>query len=164
MKFGSSNDSEAVKEQYATSKGLDTRITFHDKYSTNKLGYGPWLVSNYEICEGMKVLELGCGTGTLWLGHDDLVARCGKLVLSDLSEGMLEKGREKVERLWGEKLSRYPKPVLEKGDGADLRFEDGSVDIITIAYGIRNFDDRPSSLREIMRVLSPGGALLILEF
>ena len=65
MKIGSSNDSEAVKEQYATSKGLDIRITFHEKYSTNKLGYSHWLVSHYEIREGMKVLELGCGTGTL---------------------------------------------------------------------------------------------------
>ena len=109
----------------------------------------------------IKVVDLACGTGDLSI----MLAKRGLTVTGvDISEGMLEKGREKVERLWGEKLSRYPKPVLEKGDGADLRFEDGSVDIITIAYGIRNFDDRPSSLREIMRVLSPGGALLILEF
>ncbi|WP_156035967.1 hypothetical protein [Butyrivibrio sp. AE3004] len=53
MQIGSSNDSEAVKAQYATSKGLDTRLSFHDKYSTNKLGYGNWIVSNYEIREGI---------------------------------------------------------------------------------------------------------------
>ena len=61
MQIGSSNDSEAVKAQYATSKGLDTRLSFHDKYSTNKMGYGNWIVSNYEIGEGAKALELGCG-------------------------------------------------------------------------------------------------------
>ena len=49
MQIGSSNDSEAVKARYATSKGLDTRLSFHDKYSTNKLGYGNWIVSNYEL-------------------------------------------------------------------------------------------------------------------
>ncbi len=46
MHIGSLNDSAAVKAQYATSKGLDIRIGLHDKYSTNKLGYGNWLVSN----------------------------------------------------------------------------------------------------------------------
>ena len=58
MKIGSSNDSEAVKEQYSTSKGLDIRIAFHDKYSTNKQGYGSWLVSNYDIRKGMSVLDI----------------------------------------------------------------------------------------------------------
>ena len=89
MQIGSSNDAATVKEQYATSKGLDIRITFHDKYSTNKQGYGKWLVSNYKIRKGMNVLEIGCGTGTLWLGYDDLIASCDRLVLSDLSAGML---------------------------------------------------------------------------
>ena len=74
MKIGSSNDLEAVKAQYSTSEGLDIRITFHSKYSTNKQGYGDWLVSNYDIRRGMNVLEVGCGTRSLWLGNDDLVA------------------------------------------------------------------------------------------
>ena len=76
MKMGSSNDKEAVKAQYASSKGLDTRINFHNMYSTNKMGFGPWLISNYEIKEGMRVLELGAGTGDMWKGHDDLIAKC----------------------------------------------------------------------------------------
>ena len=42
MIIGSSNDAEAVKAQYSTSSGLNTRIAFHDKYSTNKTGYGNW--------------------------------------------------------------------------------------------------------------------------
>ncbi|WP_022755688.1 transcriptional regulator [Butyrivibrio fibrisolvens] len=72
MKMGSSNDRDAVKAQYASSKSLDIRLNFHNMYSTNKMGFGPWLVSNYEIKEGMKVLELGTGTGSMWTGHDDL--------------------------------------------------------------------------------------------
>ncbi|WP_155832681.1 hypothetical protein [Butyrivibrio sp. AE3006] len=67
MQIGSSNDSKAVKEQYSSSKGINTRLSFHDKCSTNKQGYGNWIVSNYEITEGMKVLELGCGTGSIWM-------------------------------------------------------------------------------------------------
>lgn len=90
MQIGSSNDAEAVKTQYATSAGLNTRIGFYDRNSTNKQGYGSWIISNYEIHEGMRVLELGCGTGSIWLGHDELIEKCEKLVLTDLSEGMIE--------------------------------------------------------------------------
>ena len=96
MRIGSSNDSAAVKEQYKTSKGLNTRISLHEKYSTNKQGYGNWLVSNYDIFAGMKVLELGCGTGSLWMGRDDILDEFGSLVLTDLSEGMIKTARENI--------------------------------------------------------------------
>ena len=66
MKIGSSNNSEAVKAQYSTSKGLDIRIAFHDKYSTNKQGYG--LTMTYE--KACAFLKLGvvpdlCGLGMM---------------------------------------------------------------------------------------------------
>jgi len=109
----------------------------------------------------VKVLDLACGTGDLSI----VLARKGLNVTgADISEGMLEVGRHKIDTLWQKKYARFPKPVLQKGDGADLQFSDNSVDIVTIGYGIRNFDNRPQSLKEILRVLSPGGALLILEF
>ena len=96
MRIGSSNDSAAVKDQYKTSKGLNTRISLHDKYSTNKQGYGNWIVSNYDIFAGMKVLELGCGTGSLWMGRDDILDEFGSLVLTDLSEGMIKTARDNI--------------------------------------------------------------------
>ena len=67
--MNSINDSETVKDQYSTSESLSTRISIHDKYSTNKTGFGNWIFSNYDIRDGMKVLELGCGTGSMWKGH-----------------------------------------------------------------------------------------------
>ena len=109
----------------------------------------------------VRVLDLACGTGDLSIA---LAKKGLRVVGADISEGMLDVGKRKIEALWQKKMSKYPKPVLRKGDGASLPFEDGSIDIVTIGYGIRNFDDRPASLREILRVLSPGGALLILEF
>lgn len=50
------NDSSVVKRQYATENNLSTRISIHDKYSTNKIGFGNWIVSNYRIEKGAKVL------------------------------------------------------------------------------------------------------------
>ncbi len=84
--MGDINDSKTVKSQYSTSANLSTRISIHDKYSTNKTGFGNWIYSNYEITPGMKILELGCGTGSMWKGKDDLISSCSKIVLSDISE------------------------------------------------------------------------------
>ena len=53
------NNMSIVRQQYANANNLNTRISIHDKYSTNKMGFGNWIVSNYRIDKGMKVLELG---------------------------------------------------------------------------------------------------------
>ena len=67
------NDLSSVKKQYATTKNLNIRISIHDKYSINKTGFGNWIVSNYRIGKGMKVLELGCGTGDMWKNKEHLI-------------------------------------------------------------------------------------------
>ncbi|MBR6323113.1 MAG: hypothetical protein IKR59_09600 [Lachnospiraceae bacterium] len=82
MQIGSSNDAEAVKAQYAGAGKLNTRLSFHEKYSTNRQGYGSWIVSHYEFPDGARVLELGCGTGSIWAGHEDLFAGCEEILLT----------------------------------------------------------------------------------
>ena len=76
----------------------------------------------------------------------------------DLSEGMLAVMREKVG-----KAGLTEMISIEEGDGEALRFPDNTFDRVTIAFGIRNFEDRPKGLREMLRVLKPGGRLVILE-
>lgn len=149
MQIGSSNDAATVKEQYATSKGLDVRIAFHDKYSTNKLGYGPWIVSNYDIHKGMTVLELGCGTGSMWIGHDDLIARCGKLVLTDLSEGMLETAKGN--------LGKKDNIEYRIEDIQNLAFDDDTFDVVIANAMLYHVPDLNQGLREVRRVLKNGG-------
>lgn len=149
MKMGSSNDKDAVQEQYASSKSLDIRLNFHNMYSTNKMGFGPWLVSNYEIKEGMKVLELGIGTGSMWVGHDDLVARCDKLVLSDFSEGMLETAKKNV----GERANVEFKQI----DVQNIPYEDGSFDIVIANMMLYHVPDINKAVSEIRRVLKDDG-------
>ena len=149
MQIGSSNDSSAVKAQYAAPTGLDIRRTFHETYSTNRQGYGEWLVSNYEIRDGAAVLEVGCGAGRLWLGHEDIAARCNKLVLTDLSEGMLEAAKQN--------LGERDHLAYRQADIQALPFLDGAFDVVIANSMLYHVPDIEKGLREVRRVLKPGG-------
>lgn len=149
MRKGSANDADAVKGQYSTSKRLDARISFHERYSTNKQGYGDWIVSHYSISEGMMVLEVGCGTGSMWLRHEELIEKCEKLVLADLSEGMLASAREKL----GERS-----PIeYQQADIQCLPFENDSFDIVIANSMLYHVPDPNKGIHEVRRVLKDGG-------
>lgn len=85
-------------------------------------------------------------------------ARLSPVTGLDLSEGMLEVMRKKVQQKGLDGVIS-----CEQGNSEDLRFADASFDCVTIAFGIRNFEHREAALREILRVLKPGGRLVILE-
>lgn len=77
----------------------------------------------------------------------------------DISPGMLEVGRKKVsKRGWDKSIE------LIEGDSADLPFEDETFDAYTVAFGVRNFENLDQGMREMFRVLRPGGIGLVLEF
>ncbi len=94
------------------------------------------------------VLDLCTGTGALL---PMLERRFVTVYGVDFSAEMLARAKVKT-------------AILEQGDAHALRFEDASFDLVTIAYGVRNFSDRPKALSEVFRVLKPGGSLRILEF
>lgn len=102
-----------------------------------------------------QVTSTGFVTGDS--GRSDLMTK-GHVTGVDLSEGMLAVMREKVG-----KAGLTEMISIEEGDGENLRFPDNTFDRVTIAFGIRNFEDRPKGLREMLRVLKPGGRLVILE-
>ncbi len=149
MMIGSSNDAEAVRTQYSSSNGLNTRIAFHDMYSTNKYGYGNWILSNYEIFEGAKVLELGCGTADMWVGHDNLIARCGLLMLTDLSEGMLSAARENI--------GKRKNVAYALADIQDIPFENDSFDVLIANSMLYHVPDLGKGINEVRRVLKNDG-------
>ena len=133
------NNSEEVKKQYADSGKLNTRISIHDKYSVNKQGFGNWIFSNYRIEPGMKVLELGCGTGDMWKGHGDVAERCAELVLSDFSEGMIETTKRN--------LGALPNTEYRVIDIQDIPYADGEFDIVIASQ--RFSDGTASRIRSI---------------
>ncbi len=149
MKIGSSNDPAAVKAQYAVPNGLDIRLTFHEKYSANKQGYGAWLVSHYGIRDGMTVLEVGCGNGRIWLGHENIISRCRRLILSDLSEGMLEAAKKN--------LGEHDNIEYQKADIQDLPFRIDTFDVVIANSMLYHVPDIEKGLQEVRRVLKKGG-------
>ena len=143
------NDRAAVQRQYRTAGKLSTRISLHSKYSTNKQGFGNWITSHYQIESGMSVLELGCGTGEMWAGRDEIISRCGRLVLSDFSEGMLDRAKE---TLRGRAGIEYR--VI---DIQDIPFADQSFDAVIANMMLYHVPDLPKGLREVRRVLKADG-------
>lgn len=106
----------------------------------------------------LQVLDLACGTGDFSIAIAEALKDGGHVTGVDLSEGMLAVMRRKVEATGLQDIIS-----TEKGEGECLRFPDGSFDVVTIAFGIRNFEDRIQGLEEALRVLKPGGKLVILE-
>lgn len=103
-----------------------------------------------------SVLDIATGTGDLAINLTKTGAK--KIVGLDLSEGMLEVGRKKIN---DKGLSKRIEMV--QGDSEALPFEPDSFDAITVAFGVRNFENLEKGLSEIYRVLKPGGIFVILE-
>ncbi|NJW51926.1 bifunctional demethylmenaquinone methyltransferase/2-methoxy-6-polyprenyl-1,4-benzoquinol methylase UbiE [Salinimicrobium oceani] len=103
-----------------------------------------------------SVLDIATGTGDLAISLAKTGAK--EIVGLDLSEGMLAVGRKKIaeEQLTG-------KIEMIQGDSEALPFDDNRFDAITVAFGVRNFENLEKGLSEILRVLKPGGIFVILE-
>lgn len=105
-----------------------------------------------------RILDVACGTGDFSIAIARKSSPQTRITGLDLSKEMLKVMKGKVVR---EGLDR--KITTIQGDCSSLPFEDGTFDAVTIAFGIRNFEDREAALREILRVLKGGGRLVILE-
>ncbi|SFB68032.1 demethylmenaquinone methyltransferase /2-octaprenyl-6-methoxy-1,4-benzoquinone methylase [Polaromonas sp. OV174] len=113
------------------------------------------LVAN--VKEGQQVLDIAGGTGDLSLAFAPKVGESGRVVHTDINEAMLREGRNRL---------------LDAGvclptlvcDAEHLPFPDASFDLVTVAFGLRNMTHKDGALREMNRVLKPGGKLLVLEF
>ncbi len=102
------------------------------------------------------VLDIATGTGDFAI--EALKLNPEKVIGLDISPGMLEVGRQKMVK---KKLDDRIEMVL--GDSEDLHFDDNSIGAVTVGFGVRNFENLEIGLGEILRVLKPGGAAVILE-
>ena len=105
-----------------------------------------------------KMLDVATGTGDFAIMAHKML-QPSSITGIDISEGMLSHGREKIT-----KLGLDNKITLELGDSETISFPDQTFDAITVAFGVRNFENLEKGLSEMLRVLKPGGKLVILEF
>lgn len=105
-----------------------------------------------------QVLDVATGTGDVAILTYKML-KPEKIVGIDISEGMLELGRKKIAQLgWTDRI------LLQNGDSETISFPDHTFDAITVAFGVRNFENLEKGLTEMYRVLKQGGRLVILEF
>ena len=109
------------------------------------------------VKEGQQVLDIAGGTGDLAMAFAPKVGTTGRVVHTDINEAMLREGRNRLIDA-GVNL-----PTLVC-DAEHLPFGDAHFDVVTVAFGLRNMTHKDNALREMNRVLKPGGKLLVLEF
>ena len=105
-----------------------------------------------KVGPGDRALDVACGTGDLAIELARRVEPGGEVIGSDFSENMLELARAKA-----------PGLRFEQANALDLPYDDDSFDAATVGFGARNFSDLPQGLREMTRVVRPGGRVVILE-
>ncbi|MEY4976446.1 MAG: Ubiquinone/menaquinone biosynthesis C-methyltransferase UbiE, partial [Pseudomonadota bacterium] len=110
-----------------------------------------------DVREGHQVLDIAGGTGDLAMAFARRVGASGRVVHTDINEAMLRTGRN---RLLDHGLA-LPTLVC---DAEHLPFPDQTFDRVSVAFGLRNMTHKDQALREMQRVLKPGGKLLVLEF
>lgn len=143
------NNETVVKQQYKNADKLNIRITLHEKYSTNKIPFGDWIVSNYDIKPTSRVLELGCGTGNMWKNHLHLLDNGSRIILSDFSEGMLSETKKN--------LGEHPNIEYQVIDIQNIPFEDNSFDVVIANMMLYHVPDLKKGLSEVARVLKDEG-------
>ena len=116
-----------------------------------------YTVTVANIHEGDKVLDIAGGTGDLALAFARKVGKTGQVVHTDINEAMLRTGRDRLVD------AGVVLPTLVC-DAEKLPFPDGYFNLVTVAFGLRNMTHKDVALKEMNRVLKPGGKLLVLEF
>lgn len=117
------------------------------------------LVSEAANTSPIHILDIATGTGDVALALAHKIPRA-HIDGIDLSQGMLDVAAAKIGR---EKPDIAERIVLKCGDALAMPYGDNTFDVVTVAYGVRNFDDLARGYAEMYRVLRPGGKLLVLE-
>ena len=154
--------SELSKKQQVASMfdKIAFRYDFLNRFLSGGIDVG-WRKKAIRELKSIKpkyVLDVATGTGDVAILTYKLLKPL-KITGIDISEGMLEFGRKKVD-----KLGLNDHIELLSGDSETISFTDQSFDAVTVAFGVRNFEHLEKGLQEMLRVLKPGGKLVVLEF
>ena len=154
----------SVKSKKDQVAGMFDNIAYRYDFLNRFLSGGIDIIWRKKMLRELKplapktVLDVATGTGDVAIMAARIL-KPDRITGIDISEGMLEIGRKKIN-----KLLLNNKIELIKGDSEAINSADNSFDAVTVAFGVRNFENLEKGLSEILRVLRPGGKLVILEF
>ena len=144
-------NTEDMLKQYGTASNLNSRISLHQAYSTNKLGWANWVFEQYQFRPNQRILELGCGNGGIWHSHAGEMPDGVQLTLSDFSQAMLDAAKANTD---AHGFISYR--VI---DAQSIPFDDDTFDVVIANHMLYHVPDIDKALSEIARVLKPTGTL-----
>lgn len=142
-----------AKDQYKDSSNLDARIVIHQKFSTNPQGWFNWVFDELvKLPAEAKILELGCGAGTMWRECAGRIPAGWNVTLTDFSDGMLDSA-------WRNLVVIGRGFKFEKVDAQSIPYADKTFDAVVANHMLYHVPDRKLALAEIKRVLKDEGIL-----
>jgi SAM-dependent methyltransferase len=150
------SDREYLRRQYGDASNLNARVALHQLYSTHPQGWNEWVLDQFDLPPEARILELGCGPGHLWRSNLERLPEGWRIVLSDLSRGMVRVARRSL-RIVDHAGERWFSFTVH--DAQTLPYPDGSFDAVVANHMLYHVADKWRALSEIYRVLVPGGRL-----
>ena len=144
---------KSLKTQYQSATNISARIRLHRDYSSNAYGWFPWVYDQCRIRDGLQVLELGCGDGTLWKENISRLPAQIHILLSDISEGMLRDARRSLSQ-------EDPRFSFQVFGCEKIPCADRSFDRVIANHVLFYCEDLPAVFSEVRRILGEDGLFL----
>lgn len=146
-------DRELV-EQYKNEKNLDARCTLHTKYSHNTTSWFSWIFSQVQFEDKKDIVEIGCGNGMLWYENASRIPANARVLLTDVSPGMLEDSKKNLREVKKGSFS------YQNMDANNINLFDQSFDYVVANFVLFYLRDLQDTLTEINRILRPNGTFV----
>jgi ubiquinone/menaquinone biosynthesis C-methylase UbiE len=138
-----------INDMYVKKDTLSTRINIHEKYSVNKYGWTSWVFDQYKFKQNMNILELGCGTGNIWIGKEKNLPENINITLTDISPLMIEKAKKNMKK---NKMFSFQIVNIQ-----NIPFDNKTFDVVIANHMLYHVPNMAKALYEIKRVLKDNG-------